>query len=135
MTIKKMLFILSMAMVAATGFAENLVLDNQTSYPSDNPRTKMAIEWASSGKEVEEENHALMSRKKLNTNRMQMIRQSGTVNLNLPQNAEYFRVLVWSNGEGEPDLHTNWVDVVPNKTYTLKPDLLVPTVLMSGSGC
>lgn len=48
---------------------------------------------------------------------------------------EYFRVLVWSDGKSEPDLLTNGVDVVPNKTYTVRDDLLVPAVLMAGTGC
>jgi len=119
--------------VAATGFTENFVLMNQTSYPHQN--AKIAIQWASSAKEVTDSNHALISGEKLKPNTLQVLTKSGKVNVNIPKNAEYFRVLVWSEEQSDPDYHTNWVDVIPNKTYTLKTDHLVPTVLMSGMGC
>lgn len=129
------LFFFSLLVVATTGFAENLVLENQTSYPAKNPNSKMAIQWASSGREVDDGNNAMINGAKLNSNSMQPLTKSGKVNLNIPKNAEYFRVLVWSKGEGNPDLLTNWVEVVPNKTYKLEADHLVPAVLMFGFGC
>lgn len=129
------LFFLSLITIATTGFAENLTLENETSYPLKNQNSKIAVQWAKSAKEVQEENHALMYGSKLNADALQLLTQKGKINLSIPKKAEYFRVLVWSKGEGDPDLHTNWVDVVPNKTYTLKADQLVPTVLMLGSGC
>jgi hypothetical protein len=132
---KIMLFCLSILAVATTGFADNLVLENQTSYPAKNQKTKIAVQWATSAKEVEEGNHAALNGLKLNPNSLQTLNQSGKINLNIPSKAEYFRVLVWSKGEGNPDLLTNWVEVVPNKTYTLKADHLVPSVLMAGTGC
>ena len=126
------LFFLSL-LVTVTGFAENLVLKNQTSYP--NQKSKMAVQWATSAKEVDEGNNALIQGSKLNPDSLQVLTQPGKVNLSIPKKAEYFRILVWSKGEGDPDFHTNWVDIVPNKTYTLKADHLVPSVLMLGTGC
>lgn len=126
------LFFLSL-LVTVTGFAENFVLENQTSYPMK--KSKIAIQWATTAKEVTEANTALMHGLSLNSETLQVLTQMGKVNLTIPKKAEYFRVLVWSKGEGEPDLHTNWIDIVPNKTYTLKPDHLVPSVLMLGTGC
>ncbi len=127
--------VLFFLLVATTGFAENFILENQTSYPIKNPKSKVAIQWASSAKEVEESNRVLINGSKLNPETLQPLTQSGKVNLTIPKMAEYFRVLVWSKGIGEPDLLTNWVDIVPNKTYTLKTDQLIPSVLMAGSGC
>ncbi len=118
-----------------TGFAENLVLDNQTGYPAKNQESKMAIQWATSAKEMEEGNRALKHGFKLNADTMQILPRSGKIQVTIPKKAEYFRILVWSKGEGDPDLHTNWVDIVPNKTYTLKADQLVPSVLILGMGC
>ena len=130
-----MLFFLSVLVVATTGFAENLILENQTSYPTKNQNSKIAVQWATSAKEVNEANNAMLQGLQLNSNTLQVLTQSGKINLSIPEKAEYFRLLTWSKGEGDPDFLTNWVDVVPNKTYTLKEEHLVPSVLMSGVGC
>ncbi len=111
------------------------MLENQTPYPLKNQKSKIAVQWANSGKEVDEGNHAMMHGLKLNPETLQVITHSGKVYLNIPKKAEYFRVLAWSKGEGDPDLLTNWVDVQPNKTYTLEADHLVPAILMLGTGC
>ena len=132
---KMMLFLLSLIAVTTAGFADNLVLQNQTSYPIKNQPSKMAVQWATSAKEVNEANLAVTHGAKLNPGTLQTLNQAGKVNLNIPKKAEYFRVLVWSKGEANPDLLTNWVEIVPNKTYTLEADHLVPTVLMAGTGC
>ena len=132
---KIMLFLLSLLVVATTGFADNLVIENQTSYPTKNQKSKIAIQWASSAKEVNESNSAMLQGIKLNPGALHILTQTGKINLTIPKNAEYFRVLAWSKDEVDPDFLTNWVDVVPNKTYTLKDDHLVPSVLMAGSGC
>ncbi len=132
---KIMLFVFSLVFVAISGFAENLVLENQTSYPLKNQKSKMAIQWATSAKDVDEGNQAVSHGLNLNPNTMKVLTQPGKVSVNIPEKAECFRILVWSKGEGEPDLLTNWVDVMPNKTYTLKADHLVPSVLMLGTGC
>lgn len=132
---KIMMFFCALLIIATTGFADNLVLENQTSYPIKNQKSKIAIQWASSAKEVEEGNNAVLNGTKINPSTLQVLSQVGKVNLSIPKKAEYFRVLVWLKGEGDPDFLTNWVDIVPNKTYTLKPDHLVPSVLMAGTGC
>lgn len=121
--------------LVATGFAENIIFDNETSFPNKNQKSKIAVQWAASGEEVDEGNEALMHGEKLDPKSLHVVKQAGKVTIRIPKNAEYFRVLAWSNGEGDPDLHTNWVDIVPDKTYTLREDQLVPTVLMQGTGC
>ena len=126
------MFLLSI--IATTGFAEKIILENLTSYPK-NANSKMAVQWASTAKEVDESNKALMLVLEMNPGTLQAITQIGKIKLSIPKNAEYFRVLAWSKADGDPDLHTNWVDIVPNKTYTLEADHLVPSVLMPGSGC
>lgn len=129
------LFFLSMIVVAATGFADNFVFENQTSYPLQNQKSKIAVQWASTAREVQDSTNGLMSGTKVNPDTLQIITQKGKINLTIPKKVEYFRVLVWSKGEGDPDFHTNWIEIVPNKTYTLKTDYLIPSVLMSGMGC
>ncbi len=132
---KKFLLSTTLLFAMTTGFAENLTLVNRTSYPARNQPSKIAVQWADSAKEVQENNQASLSSAALNPNTLQQLTKSGKIKLNIPGNAEYFRVLVWSKGDGEPDLLTNWVDAVPNKTYKLKTDHLVPAVLMPGAGC
>lgn len=95
----------------------------------------MALQWAHSAQEVDEGNMALMQGKSIDQKNLQYLNQSGTVNVNFPQKAQYFRVLVWTKGEKNPDFHTNWVDIESGKTYVLKQDQLVPTVLIHGTGC
>jgi len=120
-------------LLTATLFAESITLDNQTIYPAN--QSKMAIQWAHSAREVDENNKALMYGSKLNPTTLQTISQKGKIKLTVPENAQQFRVLVWSNGSLEPDYTTNWIDLAPNKTYTLETDYLIPVVLMSGGGC
>ncbi len=131
---KKIMLCLLLALTTA-GFAESLVLENQTAYPLKNQKSKIAIQWASSAREVEDQNQAVTHGSELKSSSVQTLNQAGKVKLSIPAKAEYFRVLAWSKGEGKPDLLTNWVEIVPNKTYTLKADHLVPVVLMSGTGC
>jgi anti-sigma regulatory factor (Ser/Thr protein kinase) len=64
-----------------------------------------------------------------------MARNKGKIELTIPEDMGYFRVVVWSKGKDAPDLSTNWIDIIPGKTYTLETDHLVPVVLMSGMGC
>ncbi len=128
---KQLLFIF--LFFAGSAFAENFVLDNLTSFPTKNG--KIAVQWASSAKEVDEANKALMQRLKWSPVKMESLLHAGKITLAIPKKAEYFRVLAWSKGDGEPDLHTNWVQIVPNKTFTLEADHLVPVSLMQGCGC
>ncbi len=98
-------------------------------------KTKIAIQWASSAKETQENNQDLMYGNKDAQNSVQALTQTGAINLNVPNNAQHFRILVWSKGEGQPDFLTNWVTIIPNKKYTLHKDQLIPAVLMAGTGC
>lgn len=130
----KKLFFFLLVVLSTTGFADTFLFKNQTSCPSKKIPSKMAIQWASSAKEVDEENKAVLHGK-LNPDTLYVLDKAGTVKVAIPPAAAYFRVVVWSKDQEDPDLLTNWVDVVPNKTYTLKEDHLVPAVLMSGTGC
>jgi hypothetical protein len=121
--------------LAASVFAQDIVLENQTSYPNKDQKTKMAIQWAASAKEVDGSNKELMYNSKITSNTLLDIAKSGKLKLSLPEKAEYFRVIAWSKADGEPDYVTNWVDIVPNKVYLLKSNHLVPVVLMLGTGC
>lgn len=127
-------FFLLIGFISA-GFAENITLNNETTYPLNDQKTKIAIQWASSTKDTQESNKALMYGTKSDQSAIQTLNQTGPIHLNIPNKAQHFRILVWSNGEGQPDFLTNWVTIVPNKNYTLKKDQLIPAVLMSGTGC
>ncbi len=116
-----------------TLIAETITFNNQTSYPTS--QSKMAIQWANTAREVDEQNKALLYEKKLNSDTLQTITQTGKTKLTPPNRAQQFRVLVWSKGTGDPDYTTNWIDITPNKTYTLENDYLIPVVLMPGTGC
>lgn len=129
------IFFLSTFLLAIGAFAQNLQLDNQTSYPESKPKSKIAVQWAATAKEVADENNALMTNEPLNTANMKTLAQRGKINLTIPNDAEYFRVLIWTSGKGDPDYLSNWVDIVPSKTYTIGDDDLSPAVLMSGMGC
>ncbi|HEV7738134.1 MAG TPA: hypothetical protein VGO47_12290 [Chlamydiales bacterium] len=119
--------------VTSALFAEAITLDNQTTYPTK--QSKMAVQWANTAREVDEENKSLMFEGKLDPTTLQTIPQIGKVTLKLPPKAQHFRILVWSNGSKIPDYTTNWIDITLNKTYTLENDYLIPVVLMTGSGC
>jgi hypothetical protein len=118
---------------SAAAFADQIVLDNQTSYPAKNQ--KIAIQWASSAQEVDANNKALMYGWKSSSDSIQVLKQKGKIVLTIPKKATYFRVVAWSNNETAPDYSTNWIDIVPDTTYTLETQHLTPVVLMSGMGC
>lgn len=131
----KTLFFLATFILSAAGFADNVAIDNQTSHPSKKRQSRMAVQWASSAQAVDDANKAMMGGKPLDMSQVQIIDKSGNVTLTIPKDAGHLRILVWTKSSGEPDLVTNWVDVVPNKTYMIKTDQLIPVVLMPGSGC
>lgn len=121
--------------LSTAGFAEHFVLENQTPHPMQGQTSKIAIQWASTAKEVDENNKASMHGIQLNPKTLQTLTQSGKVQVHIPNKAEYFRIVVWSKGEGQPDYVTNWVDIVPNKIYKLEEGHLFPSVLLFGMGC
>lgn len=114
-------------------FAESIILDNQTAYPTK--QSKMAVQWANSARDVDVNNKTLMYGGKLDPTTLQPVSQTGEVKLTIPIKAQQFRVLVWSKVSEEPDYSTNWIDITQGKTYTLETDYLIPVVLMPGSGC
>lgn len=125
---KQILFFL---MLTTTAFAEHITLDNQTSYP--NKESQMGIQWANTAKEVSDQSDVYCPSLKLNS--LKPLSRSGKTSLDSPVDAQYFRVVIWKKGETEPDLMTNWVDIQPEKTYTVNDDQLIPAVLMAGMGC
>lgn len=126
--------ILYFLLFGAACFAEDLVLVNETAFP-EKSQSKMAVQWAASGKDVDEANQATLLKQKLHPDSYQILTRKGEIRLAIPKNAEYFRVLVWSKKKGQFDFLTNWVEVIPNKTYTLQTDHLIPAILMCGTGC
>lgn len=132
---KKIIACILLLLVTFAAFAENIVINNETIYPVKNQKTKIAIQWATTARDIQESNKALTYGLKLDPDSLQILSTQGNIKLSIPKNAEHFRVLVWSKGDEAPDLLTNWVDVIPNKTYTLENDQLAPAVLMSGMGC
>jgi hypothetical protein len=110
-----------------TLFADSFILENKTSY-------KIAVEWASSARMVQESNDLLMQGESVALSKLYRPRQTKTT-IAIPSNASYFRVLVWQVKKGAPDLLTNWVEIVPDKTYLLTEDHLTPVLLMNGMGC
>ena len=131
---KTLVFFLANVLVTQ-GFAASFVLDNQVAKHTNNRKSKIAIQWATSGKQVEKNNTLLKLGKALDPHSLQALTQIGKLKLTIPQKAEYFRVLLWTNGTKSPDFLTNWVDIEPNKTYTLDEGHLIPFVLMIGMGC
>jgi hypothetical protein len=131
----KATFLSVLLFFATAGFAESVYLNNQTPHPQASAKTKMAVQWATSAQEVNEQNQAIQHSLDLSSNTLQSVSQRGKIQLNVPDHAQYFRVLVWSGEGANPDLHTNWVEVVPNKVYQLKADHLTSTRLMIGMGC
>ena len=77
-----------------SAFAEQLVLDNQTSYPAKNQ--KIAIQWASSAQEVDASNKALLAGEKFSPAHLQALKQTGKIDLTIPKNTAYFRLVAWS---------------------------------------
>lgn len=128
-------FCVSAAMTTC-GFADNFRIDNQTLYPAKNQLSRIAIEWAVTAREVEEGNQAIIYRKAPNRDKLRLLNCQGVSEITIPEKAQYFRVLAWSSIDGhEPDFVTNWVDIVPDKTYILKQEHLISIRLATGIGC
>lgn len=54
----------------------------------------------------------------------------------IPKDASYFRVLIWEGSKQNlPDFLTNWVEIVPDKTYLLQKEHLTHFLLIQGMGC
>ncbi len=131
---KLILFFIAMLM-GTTAFAESFILDNQSHYPNPKEKSTLAIQWASSAKDVEENNNKLRQDSKLDKHSLLALTQTGKLHLTIPKKIEYFRVLAWTHGSKKPTLVTNWVSIIPDKTYALDDAHLIPVVLMAGMGC
>src|SRR5579871_5404812 len=90
-------------LVTTMGFAKNLVVDNQTPYPIREQKSKIAVQWAATAKEVDTYNKAIISGSQMNPNSFQMLAQTGVIHLKIPNDAEYFRILVWTQDGLEPN--------------------------------
>lgn len=121
--------------MASVAVADSIVLDNKTNYPVKDKPGKMAVQWAASVETTQKANKTIFKGSTLDLSSLAMISQKGQIQLSSPNYARYFRVVVWSTGKQKPDLLTNWVAIVSNKTFILNQDQLVPTVLMAGAGC
>jgi hypothetical protein len=111
-----------------TLFADRFILQNETSF------TKIAVQWATSARMVQESNEALMQGDPLSKKDLYYPHEKKAT-ITIPKNFAYFRVLIWQSKEKLPDLLTNWVEIVPDKTYQLKEENLTPVLLMNGMGC
>ena len=123
-----MKFFATLLFGTATLFADSFTLNNET------PFRKIALQWTSSARGAQESNDALLQGDPLKSSELFVLRQAKTT-LAIPKNAAYFRVLVWQTHQKQPDLLTNWVEIVPDKTYLLKEEHLTPILLMNGMGC
>lgn len=132
---RKLLTSFTLVLIAQTGLAHQIVLDNETNYPNNDRNVKIAIQWAVNAREMQIENRAITSGLPLDFKSLQVLNQSGKIAIDTPPHAEYFRVLVWSKGKNKPDLLTNWVGIVHKNKYILKQDQLIPASLVSGVGC
>lgn len=126
---------LCLYLMASTALATQIMFDNKTNYPEKNNPGKIAVQWVTSAEAIQESNKAIINGSKLDLSSLMTLSQKGQIQLTLPNHANYFRVVVWSTGKKQPDLLTNWVDIVPNKTYIVNQDQLASAILVSGAGC
>lgn len=131
---KKIFLSLYLSCMASVVLAKSIVLDNKTSYPQNS--NQIALQWASSAKEVQKFNQDILNGRPLTSKSFTMLsKQREKIQLSTPNNARYFRVVVWSSVKKEPDLLTNWVDIIPNKNYVVHQNQLIPRALIAGAGC
>lgn len=114
-------------------FADVITIDNQTSYLNKNSKTLIGLQWAGSTQEINQKSIQTMYQSDEKSE--VPLSKVGSNQINVPSNAKYFRVCVWTNGDPTPEYVTSWVLIVANKNYTLKKQNFYPAVLSSGSGC
>lgn len=132
---KNILAYLCLFSMTSVALAEKIVIDNKTNYPEINSPGKIAVQWGASAEATQEANKTIINGSTLDPSSLMMLSQNGQITLATPNHAHYFRLVVWSTNKQDPDLLTNWVDIVPNKTYIVNQNQLVPAILMSGAGC
>lgn len=132
---KKIIVYACLSLVTSVALGHSIVVNNETNYPIEGKLGKIAVEWAASNIEIQNANKAIMQGKSLAPSSLKQLTQIGKNRLSLPDTARYFRIVAWSSNQREPDLLTNWVEVMPNKIYTIKQDELSEAALIFGSGC
>lgn len=130
---KNILIYLCLLFMSSVALAD-IILDNKTDYP-EKAKSKIAVQWAESGESIQKENKSILNNSILDESSLKILKQNGLIKITPPNKAKYFRIVVWSTDKKIPDFLTSWVDIVPTKTYIVNQDLLIPAVLMSGSGC
>lgn len=113
---------------SATLFADHIILKNETSF------SKIAVQWASSARMAQESNDTLMQRNPIPPASLSHLHQNKET-VSIPKNTAYFRVLIWNSAQKYPEFLTNWVELVPGKSYLLKEEHLTPLLLLNGMGC
>ncbi|KGP62846.1 hypothetical protein EP47_14290 [Legionella norrlandica] len=132
---KKILVYFYLYSMTSAALADHIVLNNETSYPEKGKLGTIAVQWAFTAEDTQKANKNIIGGSRLDLSSLVILPQKGQIQLISPNHAQYFRVMVWSSEKPEPDMLTNWVEIVPNKTYTVNQDFLIPAVLMSGAGC
>src|SRR5947199_40466 len=79
MKMKMKLLILFVLFAQASVFAENIVLDNRSGYPQKNQKSKIAVQWAVTAREVDEANKAIMHGYQMKPETFQDITQGGKI--------------------------------------------------------
>jgi len=128
----KAIFLLSL-FAATTLFGDIMTIDNQTTYPNAEQKSQIGVQWAASSDELNDKMVYDMYQTKVQAD--VMIQQAGKMQLTIPPQEKYFRILVWTKDSPVPTYNTSWVLIVPSKNYTLTQKDLYDTVLSSGSGC
>lgn len=125
-------FLILLSLGTMCGYCEHITIDNQTQFPDAEHKSKIAVQWADNFNDLQKSNLNVIY-----GDALQKIEplKSGVTDLSIPENGSYFRIVVWSGKEDEPDLLTNWIDIDPSRKYTVTDDVLTPAVLILGSGC
>lgn len=110
----------------ASLLADSFTLENKTSFQ------KIAIQWASCARVAQESNDALLQGE---LPKGLYYPKKVTAKVKIPSGASYFRLLVWESKEKNPTFLTNWVVIVPDKTYLIDDEHLTPILLLNGMGC
>jgi hypothetical protein len=108
-------------------FADSITLENKSTHP------KIAVQWASSARVAQDSNDALMQGDPLPKDLYYPRKEISKITI--PANASYFRIVAWDSKNKNPDYLTNWVEIVPDKTYEIDDEHLTPVLLMNGMGC
>lgn len=132
---KKIVISFFLCFINSLVFADTITIDNLSNYPSTTSTDKMMVQWATTAEATQKINETIINDQILDANAMTALTQKGKSQLTLPTDARYFRIMVWIGKAQGPDFLTNWVAIIPGKTYELQQNQLVPKIMMTGSGC